>query len=83
MDRSQPSGSRKPSPTLAHRVWLEADRPSFRDLKNLLVVRGYSVDESTLSRWKDKNPAWTTQFCEKVQPSGFDKNGCCLDGGER
>lgn len=68
MVKYKPSGTRKPSPSFAHRTWLEADRPSFRELKNLLVGRGYSVDESTLSRWKDKNPVWTVQFCEKFNP---------------
>jgi hypothetical protein len=68
MDRSRPSGTRRPSSTFAHRIWLEADRPSFRELRNLLVGRGYSIDESTLSRWKDKNPTWTAQFCEKLSP---------------
>jgi hypothetical protein len=68
MARGRTGDTRKPSPTLAHRMWLEADGPSFRELKVLLAARGYSVDESTLSRWKDRNPTWAAQFCEKYSP---------------
>ena len=56
---------KKPSPMLAYRLWLEAGRPSLRDLEKLLAAKGYSVDNSTLCRWKDKNPQWTAQMADK------------------
>lgn len=60
-----PKKGKKPSPMLAYRLWLEAGRPSLRDLEKLLAAKGYSVDNSTLCRWKDKNPQWTAQMADK------------------
>lgn len=56
---------RKPSPRLAYRLWLETGRPSLRDLEKILATKGYQVDDSTLCRWKDKDPQWTAQMAEK------------------
>ena len=68
MAEETPQKGRKPSPALAYRIWLEAGRPSLRDLEKLLAVKGYSVDDSTLSRWANKNPTWIAQLAEKANP---------------
>lgn len=56
---------KKPSEMLAYRLWLESGRPSLRDLEKILATKGYSVDNSTLCRWKDKNPQWIAQMADK------------------
>lgn len=68
MAEETPQKGRKPSPALAYRIYLEAGRPSLRELEKLLAVKGYAVDDSTLSRWANKNPAWLAQIAEKANP---------------
>lgn len=63
-----PQKGRKPSQTLAYRIWLEAGRPSLRELEKVLAAKGYSVDGSTLSRWANKNATWIAQLAEKANP---------------
>lgn len=65
MAEETPKKGKKPSEMLAYRMWLEAGRPSLRDLEKLLAAKGYSVDNSTLCRWKDKNAQWTAQMADK------------------
>lgn len=63
-----PKKGKKPSEMLAFRMWLEAGRPSLRDLEKLLAAKGYSVDNSTLCRWAAKNADWTAKLAEKANP---------------
>lgn len=66
--QTPPKKGKKPSEMLAYRLWLEAGRPSLRDLEKILATKGYSVDSSTLSRWAAKNAQWTAQLAEKNNP---------------
>lgn len=59
---------KKPSQQLAYRIYLEAGRPSLRDLEKILEAKGYQVDDSTLCRWAAKNAAWTAQIADQKNP---------------
>lgn len=61
-----PKRGKKPSEQLAYRLWLESGRPSLRDLEKILAAKGYSVDNSSLCRWKSKNANWTAQMADKM-----------------
>lgn len=63
-----PKKGKKPSETLAYRLYLEAGRPSLRDLEKILAAKGYQVDDSTLCRWAAKNAQWTAQLADKKNP---------------
>lgn len=68
MSDETPARGKKPSQQLAYRLWLEAGRPSLRDLEKILAAKGYQADNSTLSRWAGRNPHWTAQLAEQKNP---------------
>jgi hypothetical protein len=50
------------SDELAFKRWMELGKPSFRDLSAALVEDGFWAHFSTISRMKDRNPLWITEF---------------------
>ncbi|MEN6302273.1 MAG: hypothetical protein ABFD96_06070 [Armatimonadia bacterium] len=50
-------------------LWIEAGRCDFRELVDIVKDKlGITVENSTLTRWKDANPAWLAAFQDKYRP---------------
>lgn len=62
------ANGRQPPESMAYQLWIEAKRPTLREFARHLESLGYSVDNSTLNRWKDKNPNWLADFQQAQNP---------------
>lgn len=51
---------------MAYKVWLDADRPSIRELATILEDRGFKVHHSTLLDWATKNADWAKELVDKT-----------------
>ena len=56
------ANGRQPPESMAFQLWIEAKKPSIRGFARHLNKLGYTIDFSTLSRWKDKNPQWLVEY---------------------
>lgn len=48
----------RPSVQQAFNVWIEANRPSLRELEKILAVKGFACSYATLSRWSREYGPW-------------------------
>lgn len=60
-----PTKPRRPSPALAFRTWLQHQRPTFRDLEQILRNMGYQADHTTLSRMSKEFPKWALAVAQQ------------------
>lgn len=58
------SEAKKITPGIARKFWIDAGKPGFRRLAELLKAAGYTVSSATLHRWKTESPAWLLAYTE-------------------